>query len=89
MEITNTVEIVNMASLTENNKIHIIFNGEEVILDIDVMGISFNDTDTTILNVVNGVIQEKWGTNVDNTSFEVKKFSNTNNIHIYPASEFA
>ena len=71
------------------DKVFIIINGQEIVynhIDVDV---DFdNDNTTTILNKVNGIIQEARGTSLTDSSNEytytVTKISDTRNIFIYP-----
>lgn len=70
---------------TVQNKIFITIEGEEVQLDQETVGISFDDSEEEIMDKVAPIVEESHNIDISDL-YKVRKMTNSENIFIIPNS---
>ena len=88
----NQLEVTNMVNVTPiqvddtvKNKLFVVVEGEEVQLNYEDFDLTFNSSESEIMDKIVPVIQEEKRVNIRD-SYKIRKVTNNENIFIIPSS---
>jgi len=73
---------------TQTNEVIVTFDGRDLHLPMEALGISMESTDRQVINACRESILEASGSDINdeygNSSYSIRKALNTNTIYVYP-----
>lgn len=86
-------EMLNNAGVAispeQTNTIVIVLEGKEITHDLEQLDITFDSSDTEIMDAVKGIVNESFEDNNGTLTYLVRKSTETNTIYVIPKTELA